>query len=121
MPDEILLVAGRVLLGGLFLAAGLRHLTIVDALAGVLAAKRVPMPRASLIAASLFEAVCGALVVFGVFVELAAVGLILFTIVATLVMLDFWNQQGDMRAASISAWMTNAAIIGGLLIAIATV
>jgi hypothetical protein len=34
-------------------------------------------------------------------------------------MVDFWNQEGEHRSGSINVWLSNLALIGGLLIAAA--
>jgi putative oxidoreductase len=75
------------------------------------------MPRESLILASLFQIAAGGLLIVGLFVPWAALGLILFTLIASFVMVDFWNQEGERRQGSINVWLSNLALIGGLMIA----
>jgi putative oxidoreductase len=116
---QILVTAGRVLLGGLFVIGGLRHFFILPALTQAMAARRVPAPRLAVLAGSAFEAAAGLLLMAGVGVPLAAFGLAGFTLLASVLMLDFWNQQGEARAATINVWLSNIAIVGGLLIAAA--
>jgi putative oxidoreductase len=41
--------------------------------------------------------------------------LILFTLAASVMLLDFWNKQGSERAEAITHWQTNLALVGGLL------
>jgi putative oxidoreductase len=120
LDPEALVVAGRLLIGGLFVVAGIRHFFMMPLLTGVLAARGVPAPRAALVAANCFEIVAGAALMLGVAAETAAFGLIGFTIVASVVMLNFWSLEGEARTFALSAFLTNAAIIGGLLIAAAT-
>jgi putative oxidoreductase len=116
---HVLMVIGRVLLGGLFVVGGIRHLPIMSVISAMMQKRGVPFPRASLIAATAFEIAAGSLVVLGLFVVPAAFGLIVFTIAAGIIGLNFWDQEGDARVASINAWLTNMAVIGGLLIAAA--
>ena len=117
--DDSLVIVGRVLLGGLFVIGGMRHFGELDPLTEACRARRIPFPRISLIAASLFQIVAGALLMIGLFVPWAALGLIVFTLVASAVMVDFWNQEGERRTGSINVWLSNLALIGGLLIAAA--
>ena len=120
IDPSILVVVGRVLLGGLFVIGGIRHFGELSLLTEACRARRVPMPRESLILASLFQIVAGAMLMIGLLVPWAALGLILFTLVASFVMVDFWNQEGERRQGSINVWFSNLALIGGLMIAGAT-
>jgi putative oxidoreductase len=113
---EALRIAGRVLLGGLFLAGGIRHFFILPELTPMVAARGVPMARVAVIAASVLQALAGFLVVAGVWILPAAIGLILFTIVASILLLNFWDMDGPAREATRNGFLTNLAVIGGLLI-----
>jgi putative oxidoreductase len=42
-----------------------------------------------------------------------------FTILASILFLNFWMLEGTARAKSVGTWRTNLALIGGLLIAAA--
>jgi putative oxidoreductase len=121
MADEVavLLVLGRLLLGGLFLFAGIRHFWLLDPLTGLLASRGVPAPRLALIAGSVWEGVFGALLVLGIAVPLAALALVGFTIVATALFLNFWSMEGQQREIALNGALTNVGVVGGLLIAAA--
>jgi putative oxidoreductase len=118
--SQWLLVVGRVLLGGLFVWGGIHHFFIIPSLSSVLAARGVPVARFALIAVSLFQIGAGVLLMLGQYVAPAALGLVLFTIVASILMLNFWSLEGPARDAARTGFQTNVAIIGGLLIAAAT-
>ena len=117
---SVVLVIGRVLLGGLYVSGGVHHFFELTPLTGAMRARGVPAPRLALLAGSVFQTVAGLLVMLGLYVTWAALGLVVFTIVASVIFLSFWKLQGDARTASIRALQTNVAIIGGLLIAAAT-
>jgi putative oxidoreductase len=53
------------------------------------------------------------------FVVPAALGLIAFTIVASVMMLPFWSMQGSDRTWAYLNWFSNVGIVGGLLLAAA--
>jgi putative oxidoreductase len=110
---------GRLLLGAYFAWAGLHHFTSLAPIAASMTARGVPAARAVLVIGSIFQTVCGLALMFGFCPAWAALGLVLFTIVASLMFLDFWNKQGEARAGAVSTWKTNLALIGGLLIAAA--
>jgi putative oxidoreductase len=117
MDETILLTIGRLLLGGLFVFGGIRHFGELDQLTEILRARGVPWPRIALIGASLFQLVAGAMLMLGLLIPCAVVGLIAFTLVSSVVMLDFWNKPPEVRNGMINVWCSNLAIIGGLLIA----
>jgi len=49
----------------------------------------------------------------------AALGLIVFTVLASVALLDFWNQPAGSRTAAQNAFTGNIALIGGLILACA--
>lgn len=53
----------------------------------------------------------------GLWVAAAAFGLIVFTVAASIMLLNFWSMEGEARIGARSAFESNIAIIGGLLIA----
>jgi putative oxidoreductase len=118
---NVLVMLGQLLLGALYVWAGLNHFgPAADKIVPVLASRGVPMPREALYVASVFELLCGACLMLGIAVAPAALALALFTVVASLVMVNFWDQPaGEMREALKGVFASNAAIVGGLLIAAA--
>jgi putative oxidoreductase len=117
---DIMVALGRVLLGGLFVAGGIRHFFITDAVVPMIAARGLPMPKAVLYVGSIFQTAAGALLMFGLFVMPVAMGLIVFTLAASVMLLNFWEmEKGPARTSIINVWLSNIAIIGGLLIAAA--
>jgi putative oxidoreductase len=116
---EIMWMIGRLLLGAYFAAAGIHHFSALAPLTAVMTARGVPAARVVLLTGSIFQAVCGVALIFGLWPAWAALGLILFTIVASIMFLDFWNKEGDARAGAVGTWKANLALIGGLLIAVA--
>lgn len=115
----ILIIIGRFLLGGYFLQSGIRNFTKLDVHTGILARKNVPVPQVSIFVALVVEVLGGASVVFGILPAAGAVGLILFTLGASALYHDFWSHSGADRTSHVSSWLTNAALIGGLLLVIA--
>ncbi len=114
-----LLVLGRILLGGLFVFGGIKHFFILPILTEIVSKRGVPCARLALIAASTFQAVVGALLVFGIYVVPAVIGLIGFTLIASVVMLNYWDMQGEAREAAKNNWAVNFGVIGGLILAAA--
>lgn len=123
MPLEagtLLLVVGRVLLGALFVMGGVRHAFVYPAVIPMMEKRGVPAPGLVLAAGSLFEFAAGLALMLGAFVFWAALGLAVFTVAATVMLLDFWSMSGPEREGAMSGALSNVAIIGGLLIAAGT-
>jgi putative oxidoreductase len=116
---EFLLVTGRVLLGGLFVAGSLRHVFVFPMILQKMKARGVVAAPFLLVAGSLFQTVAGACLMAGILMFPAALGLAAFTVAASLMLLDFWNKVGPEREATINAALCNVAVIGGLFIAAA--
>lgn len=112
-----LIALGQLLIGALFVYGGLSHFgPAAEKIIPLFEARGVPMPRQALYVASVFQLVCGAGLMLGVLIVPAALGLILFTIAASVVMANFWDMP---REALQNVWASNIAIIGGLLLAAA--
>jgi len=118
-PDDFMWLLGRVLLGGLFVVGGLRHFWIFGGVAQAIAARGVPLPKLVLALGTAFEIAAGLLLISGVFVPLVALGLVVFTLLASVMLVNFWGMEGAARDNAINVWQSNLAIIGGLLVAAA--
>lgn len=111
------LILGRVLLGGFFVWAGVHHFFILEPVSKAMADRGVPQARLVLIVGSLFQIVCGVALMLGLYVAAAALGLVIFTLVASVMLVNYWDMEGSARDNAITTWKSNLAIVGGLLIA----
>ncbi|ARO25556.1 DoxX family protein [Rhizobium sp. TAL182] len=82
-------------------------------------ARGIPFVKWVLISGSVFQIAAGLLLMLGLFVAAAAFGLIIFTLAASVMLLNFWDMEGTARDSAINSWKSNMAIIGGLLTAAA--
>ena len=115
-----LIALGQLLLGSLFVYGGINHFFIGPKIIPAMAARGVPFPHLTLYAGSIFQAVCGACLVLGVAIAPAALGLVAFTIAASVMLVNFWDlPQGETREMLKGVFASNAAIVGGLLLAAA--
>lgn len=122
MPAEsqaILWFVGRLLLGGLFVVGGVHHFFILPGITQALAARGVPTARLVLLSGSVFQILAGLALIFGFYPAWAALGLVVFTVAASVLLVNFWDMEGPARASAINTWQSNLAIIGGLLVAAA--
>ena len=116
---ELIAVIGRLLLGGLFVVGGVHHFFIAPMIADAIGSRGIPFPKQVLWAGTIFQLIAGACLMVGFYAAYAAAGLIGFTLAASVMMLNFWDMQGQDRTNAINGWLSNLAVIGGLLIAIA--
>lgn len=110
---------GRLLLGSLFVIAGIRHFFILDSLIPKVASRGVPAPKFTVMAASVFQALAGLALIAGWQTAWAAGGLVVFTLVVSVMLVNFWDLQGPERGKAFNTFFSNISIIGGLLVTIA--
>ena len=110
-------VMGRALLGGVFVFGAFEHVGIRRDLVKFMRLRGVPMPLVVLAVGSLFQGVLGLLLMVGQFVQAACGGLVVFTIAATVMFLNFWDMDGADRVHARNAAVVNVGLIGGLFVA----
>jgi putative oxidoreductase len=115
MGLDLLVLVGRLLIGGAFLVSGIRLLKYLPMVSGMLAAKGVPYPRFVAAAGGVFEVVMGLIAMSGVWFPAVAIALAVFIVAATMMAHDFWNEEGMQRFADINAMIANTIIVGALL------
>jgi putative oxidoreductase len=120
--SDIVCLFGRILIGGIFVQSGFQKLMGLDAFAAGLARNGIPGAIAQVLApiGATVEFVGGLAIVFGLMTRYAAVLMIVFVIVATLISHRFWALEGAERRTQTVQFAKNAAIIGGFLFAFAT-
>jgi putative oxidoreductase len=112
----LLQTLGYVLLGGIFVWAGIEHFLKFKAVSEGMTARGLPAAPLLLAAGSVVEFAAGLCLVLGFYRSIAAAVLAAFTVAATL-MVDFWRSEGPEREALRSIFTLNMAVIGGLLLA----
>jgi|RhiMetdeSRZDD1v2_1073273.scaffolds.fasta_scaffold54066_4 putative oxidoreductase len=115
MGLDLLVLVGRLLIGGAFLVSGIRLLKYLPMVSGMLAAKGVPYPRFVAAAGGVFEVVMGLVAMSGVWFPVVTIALAVFIVAATVMAHDFWNEEGMQRFADINAMIANTIIVGALL------
>lgn len=115
-PDEYLLMAARIVTGGAFAIVGVRniasHRPIADSL------KTNGFPAADFLAASgiAMQIGFGVLMAVGLFPAVAAAGLLVFTVLATLMVHSFWTVADKTeRGLQTNMFLANTIMAGGLL------
>lgn len=108
-------LVARILIGGMFVMAGVSKLTNVAGTAGYIAS--VGLPAATLLAwlAIAIEIIAGLGVLLGYRARYSADILVLFTLVTIFFFHNFWAFEGDAAMTQMIMFQKNFAIIGGLL------
>jgi len=112
----ILFLAGRLLFGGLFVYNGVNHFRNYPAVRGYCAYKRIPRPGAATIVSGVWLLVAGSSVVVGLRPEAGLVLIVLFLLVVTPLIHDFWNAADPgQRLGDLVNFTKNAALLGAAL------
>lgn len=116
LPAEFVLLIGRVLLGGIFVLSGWTKLMGLTAFAASLQRNGVPAPQVLAVVGAAVEFFGGLAVVLGLWAHFAALLMVAFVVVATLISHRFWEFDGAARTMQQVNFVKNAAIIGGFLL-----
>jgi len=111
---------GRILVGGVLAFMGLNHFQQTDSLAGYAESKGVPAPRLSVLASGLVLVLGGASIVLGALPIVGAALLVVFHVVVTPKMHDFWNADDpEAKQNEMTQFLKNAVITGAALLILA--
>jgi putative oxidoreductase len=110
--------AGRLLIVAFFLAVGLRNLQKVhiDDHVNRLTKFKAPFPQVTFWIGQTMELVGCALVLFNWHAAIGVGLLLVFTVVASALLLRFWEVDGPMRTGMQNGMLANVGIVGGLLL-----
>lgn len=111
-----LLLLGRVLLGSIFVISGYGKLFGLAAFVASLEKNGVPYASTLAPVGACVEFFGGLAIVLGVEVRAAALLMIAFVIVATLISHRFWEFEDAARRAQVTQFSKNVAIIGGFVL-----
>jgi putative oxidoreductase len=117
--EDLVTSLGYLLMGGVFAFAGVDHAFRFRHVRAMLAQRGWPAPGALLAAASAVELVAGIGLAFGCARAWSALALAGFTVVASVLLLDFWRGVGPERETMRSGFTVNVGLVGGLLLAFA--
>ena len=111
----LLLLAGRILIGAIFLNAGIRKLLGFAGTVGYFTKLGFPAPEVFTVLAIVIEVGGAILLIIGWKTRWAAWLLALFVLVAAFAAHRFWQFDAAQYANQMNHFMKNLAIIGGLL------
>jgi putative oxidoreductase len=119
--QDFLLLLGRVLMGWLFVESGWRKLMGMDAFAASLANRRVPYATVMGWIGASAEFLGGLAILLGFATRCAALVMIVFVIVATLIGHRYWEiADAAARRMQQSHFAKNITLIGGFVLLVVT-
>ncbi len=119
--QNFLLLAGRVLMGWIFVEAGWRKLFAMDAFIANLTNRRVPYASVLGWIGGVVEFLGGLALLLGFWTRCSALLLIVFVIVATLISHRYWEfTDAAARRMQQSHFWKNLTIIGGFVLMLVT-
>ncbi len=115
---EVLLLIGRIVFALIFLGSGVAgHLMATEGTAGYAESRGVPSPKALTQLSGVLILLGGLGVALGVWMDLAALGLVLYVLIANVMVHHFWSDTDEMtRQMEMTQFMKNLAIAGGGLV-----
>src|SRR3989304_6407870 len=117
---ETLFILGRVLFGGYFFIAGIKHFKHLNMMASYAGSKGVPMPKFGVAFTGLLILLGGAGIFTGIYVTWSLYLIILFLLLVTFKMHDYWNiKDPTLQMPQKLNFDKNIALIGAALIMLA--
>ena len=114
---DYVFLLGRILLGGYFIMSGLNHFLHLANMTGYAQSKGLPMPKESVMLSGLMMILGGAGILLGagVYISWCIYMLVLFLVVASFKMHQFWKLEGMARMGEEINFKKNLALAGALL------
>lgn len=114
---DVLFLIGRILFVLLFLGSSMAHLTDKGAMAGFAESRGVKPGRPMVLVSGVQILVGAVLVVLGIWIDLGAILLGLFTLLTAVLMHHFWTETEPMaRQMEMTQFMKDIALTGAALI-----
>ena len=117
---DILLLIGRIILGGYFIYSGVNHFLGLTMMAQYAKMKGVPFPEIAIGLTGFMLVVGGLSVVFGIYPFWGLSLLVCFLVPVSLMMHNFWTlNDPQLRMADKINFLKNLALVGAILILLA--
>jgi putative oxidoreductase len=114
--QNLTVLAGRVLLGLLFVLSGFGKIAGFDGTVGYIAAQHLPVPTLIAVLTILVELGGGLALVTGFYTRQAALLLAAFTMLAAFIFHAFWAAPEAAKAMQQVNFLKNLSIAGGMLV-----
>ena len=108
--DSILIalpIVGRFLIGFFYVFFGIWNLNHWSPTLDAMWQKRIPLAVILLALGILTQTICGLMIIFGIYVKLAALILIPFVIIVVNIFHAFWQFEGEIRQLNFLCYITH--------------
>ncbi|WP_226479359.1 DoxX family protein [Natrinema amylolyticum] len=112
----ILLLAGRLLFGGLLVYQGISHFIATDSMAGYAESKGVPAAKFGVVTSGVMLVLGGLGIALGIYPVIAAGIIAVFFLLVTPFMHDFWAVPEDQQQNERTHFMKNVQLLGVTLL-----
>lgn len=113
--NNVVTLAGRILMSVVFLLSGVMKLAAYSQVVGYAASKGLPMAGVAIAIAAAVEVLGGLAILAGFQTRIAAWVLFVYLIPTSLVFHNFWAMQGMAQQDNMIHFLKNISIMGGLL------
>jgi putative oxidoreductase len=114
--DTLLLIIGRIILGGYFIYSGVNHFIGFGMMTQYAKMKGVPFPAFAQGTTGLMLLLGGSSILFGIYPSVGIVLLVAFLVPVSLMMHNFWKlEDPQLRMADKINFLKNMALLGALL------
>lgn len=118
--ETLLLILGKVLFASIFVSSGVAHFKAADYMAGYAQSKRVPAPKAAVLASGALLIVAPVLFLLGVAEVLALVSLAVFLLVTAFVFHAYWTiEDPAMKQGEQLTFLKELSLAGAILVILA--
>ncbi len=117
-----ILLIGRIIFGGFFIMSGINHFTKLEAMTGYAKYKKLPAAKVGVLVSGLMLLLGGAYVLLGFYVDLGALLLAIFLVIAAVIFHNFWKEtDATAKQSEMMNFMKDFALAGAALILFAVV
>ncbi len=117
-----ILLIGRIIFGGFFIMSGINHFTKLEAMTGYAKYKKLPAAKVGVLVSGLMLLLGGAYVLLGFYVDLGALLLAIFLVLAAVIFHNFWKEtDATAKQSEMMNFMKDFALAGAALILFAVV
>ena len=118
---DIVLLVGRIVLGGYFISSGVGHFTGLAGMTGYAQSKGVPMAKLSVVVSGILLLIGGAGIILGAYVPLALLAIVLFLVPVSFMIHPFWKTTDPTAKMNDRIqFMKNMGLLGATLMLYAT-
>jgi len=119
MAFDVLFLIGRVLVGTFYIMNGINHFTKSRTMAGYAKSKKVPFPEFFVFLTGLMLILGGASLLLGYYPILGIALIVVFLVITSLFMHNFWAVPQEQRMSEMINFMKNIALAGSTLMFLA--